>query len=187
MTEYRLRATGEVLTDTELRRSVNAGLPAILSTDDWDVLGIDPVLAAPVPEITEHQSVARNGAVLDSLGNWVYAYVIEELTTEQIAAYEATKAAEDAEKVANKVQTLWEAADKYTSGYISGVAIGILTIGVIQSKPKALAVSGWSSQVWGEYYTRKALVTVDSIDNYDFSEFGPMPHSVPELQVEVGL
>jgi len=67
------------------------------------------------------------------------------------------------------------------------VAIGILTIGVMQQLPKAMAVSAWSASVWAEYYTRKALVTHDSVDNLDFSSFGPIPYSVPELQAEVGL
>jgi hypothetical protein len=58
---------------------------------------------------------------------------------------------------------------------------------VLQSLPKALAVSAWSSAVWGDYYARKALVTVSSVDNLDFSSHGPMPHSVPELRGELGL
>lgn len=89
--------------------------------------------------------------------------------------------------IAEKIEALWQAADRYTSSYISGVAIGILTIGVMQQKPKALAVSAWSSAVWAEYYVRKALVTATSTDDHDFSGFGPIPHSVPELQAEVGL
>lgn len=93
----------------------------------------------------------------------------------------------EAQIIHNKIEALWAAADKYTSGYIGGVAIGILTIGVLQQKPKALAVSAWSSQVWSEYYARKTLVTATSIDDLDFSVFGPIPHSVPELQSEVGL
>lgn len=86
-----------------------------------------------------------------------------------------------------KIEALWQSADRYTSSYISGVAIGILAIGVMQQKPKALAVSAWSSSIWTEYYARKATVTADSVDNHDLSIFGPIPHSVPELQAEVGL
>ena len=52
---------------------------------------------------------------------------------------------------------------------------------------KAQAITAWSSAVWAEYYVRKALVTLTSDDNLDFSALGPMPHSVPELQAEVGL
>lgn len=92
-----------------------------------------------------------------------------------------------AEIVSKKVEALWQAADKYVSGYISGVAIGILTLGVMQSKPKALAITGWSGSIWAEYYNRKALINLNDSVNTDFSSFGPMPHSVPELQQEIGL
>ena len=70
--------------------------------------------------------------------------------------------------VAAKIERLWAADDGYTSGHISGVAIGRLTIGVLQAKPKA-------------------LVTVASVDDLDFISHGPMPHSVPELRAEFGL
>ena len=93
----------------------------------------------------------------------------------------------EAQRVAEKIEALWQAADRYTSGYISGVAIGILTIGVMQQLPKAMAVTAWSGAIWAEYYARRALVTATSEDNHDFSSFGPIPYSVPELQAEVGL
>lgn len=92
---------------------------------------------------------------------------------------------EQAKLIDDKIDALWRAADTYVSGYISGVAIGILTIGVIQQKPKCLAVTQWSSSIWESYYTRKALVTTNSIDDLDFSGSGAMPYSVPELQAEV--
>ncbi|EER61568.1 hypothetical protein AcdelDRAFT_0903 [Acidovorax delafieldii 2AN] len=114
----------------------------------------------------------------------------EALIAEIEATYVPTAAPSQAELdaiVSAKIEALWQAADKYTSSYISGVAIGILTIGVMQKKPKALAVSAWSSSVWTEYYVRKALVTSNSADNHDFSSFGPIPYSVPELQAEAGL
>lgn len=91
----------------------------------------------------------------------------------------------DAVIVAVKISALWQAADVYVSASISGVAIGILTMGTLQQKPKCLAVTQWSAAVWAEYYKRKALVTPDSVDDLDFSVFGPMPYSVPELQSEV--
>lgn len=103
-----------------------------------------------------------------------------------IAADQASKVAAKVKAIEAKVEALWAAADKYISSYISGVAIGILTVGVMKQKPKALAVTAWSSAIWSEYYARKALVTVYSVDNHDFSSFGPIPYSVPELQAEIG-
>ena len=91
------------------------------------------------------------------------------------------------ELVADSIEALWQAADKYVTDFISGVAIGILTIGVIQGKPKALAVTAWSNAVWSDYYARKALVEGGAVPNLDFSTHGPIPHTIPELQDEIGL
>ena len=120
-------------------------------------------------------------------GGWRYVvdtFVIEPWWQEQVTA---DQAAQDDAKVTAKIESLWAAADAYTSSYINGVAVGLLTIGVLQSLPKALAVSAWSSAVWDDYYARKALVTVSSVDNLDFSSHGPMPHGVPELRAELGM
>lgn len=86
-----------------------------------------------------------------------------------------------------KEERLWQAADAYQSSFISGVAIGLLTIGVLQQKPKALAIQAWSASIWDQYYSRKALITEDSPEELDFSACGPIPHSVPELRAELGL
>lgn len=86
----------------------------------------------------------------------------------------------------SNLQALWQACDAYQTQFISSVAIGLLTIGVIQSKPKSMAVLAWTQALWAEYYSRKPLITYDSpASMYDFSSVGPMPYSVPELQVEV--
>lgn len=132
------------------------------------------------------QSLTEGDPVLVE-GVWTQQWQVTDLSPEQIAVNQATKAAADAQLVADKIEALWQAADRYTSSYISGVAIGILTIGVMQQKPKAIAVTAWSSSIWAEYYARKSLVTAASEDNHDFNSFGPIPYSVPELQAEVGL
>jgi len=87
----------------------------------------------------------------------------------------------------DNIAALWEAATKYQETWISGAAYGVVTLGVIQQKPKCLAVMMWISSIWnGLYYPRKAQVTED-FDSalYDFSSCGPMPYSVPELNAEV--
>lgn len=93
----------------------------------------------------------------------------------------------DDEQMSFKVKSLWESADKYVAEYISGVAIGILTIGVVKKMPKALNVLSWSKAIWSEYYIRKAQITPTSTLDLDFSSFGPIPHTVPELQQEIGI
>lgn len=114
----------------------------------------------------------------------------EALIAEVAATYTAPPLPSDEEVaavVAAKIEALWQAADKYVTKYISGVAVGILTVGVIQKLPKATTVSDWSSSIWAEYYRRKALITYTSDDDHDFTSFGPIPYTVPELQAEAGL
>ena len=144
-----------------------------ITHDDASVLGFD--LRGNVALVT--------GTLPDAL-EWAARINAVQMDAGQVAAWQA---AQDAAAVAAKIDRLWAAADGYTSGYISGVAIGLLTIGVLQLKSKALAVSAWSSAVWDDYYARKALVTASSVENLDFSSHGPMPHSVPELRAELGM
>lgn len=95
--------------------------------------------------------------------------------------------AQERAEIAGKIETLWGAADGYVSGFISGVAVGILAIGVLQQKPKCMAVSAWSGAIWADYYARKAAVQPGVEVDTDFTSHGPMPHTVPELQQELGL
>lgn len=161
-------------------------LPPALTDETLAGIGVLPVeQTAPTYNPVTQSATELPPALVG--GKWKQQWEVMDLPQEQVDANIAAQAAAEQATVNAKVEALWTAADKYTSNYISGVAIGILTIGVLQQKPKALAVSAWSSSVWAEYYARKALVTVTSEDNHDFSSFGPVPHTVPELQTEVGL
>lgn len=87
MNTYRLRSTGQVVTEDEYRNlTPNVSYPAVLIPDDADV-----ILAAPAPTITEHQSAYQSAPVQDSLGNWVTGWTVVDWDEGQIAAYEATK------------------------------------------------------------------------------------------------
>lgn len=146
------------------------------------------VFAAPAPDHDPIKEMVREIApVLTEKGHYEQQWEVVVLDSEQVKANQLAKDTADAKIVNDKIEALWEAADKYTSGYISGVAVGILTIGVMQEKPKALAISAWSSSIWAEYYVRKYMITAGSEVSHDFSSFGPIPYSVPELQEEVGL
>jgi hypothetical protein len=82
----------------------------------------------------------------------------------------------------DRILWLWKAARNYENDKISGTVIGIITIGVMQSKTKCLAVQNWINSIWVEYYKRKAGGSFDM----DFSPVGQCPHSVPELVEELG-
>jgi len=88
--------------------------------------------------------------------------------------------------LAAKYQRLWEAASAWERQNISGVGLSILSLGVAQGKPKAMAVAQWSNDLWmGLYYPRKALISLETEPDCDFSAAGDMPHSVPELSAEI--
>lgn len=159
---------------------------ALIKDGKAEQFGVYELQETPQPEIdTLRQYLVSSPALKDAV--WIEDWEICTYSEDQIYANIAAKKAEEDLIIKDKIEKLWQAADRYTSSFISGVAIGILTIGVLQQKPKALAVSDWSSRVWAEYYVRKAQVTRDSEDNHDFSSFGEIPHSVPELQEELGF
>jgi len=85
------------------------------------------------------------------------------------------------------VAPLWQAATDWQERYISGLAGGLLVIGVMQQKPISLAIMQWSGDLWSEYYRRKAVIMAGGNADYDFSTCGEMPYSVPELRAELGL
>ena len=84
MSEYRVRASGELKSETDLRlENRNVSFPKVWNTSVFEALGIDPVFATPAPTPSgEFKIVSRNGAVQDSNGNWVQAWVEREMFTE---------------------------------------------------------------------------------------------------------
>lgn len=95
MSEFRKRADGAIVSESELRAAFpRTSLPNLLDKATLDGLGYDPVLAAPMPQASATQRVVRHGAVLDSLGNWVQAWRVEDFSAQEVAALvESTRAA----------------------------------------------------------------------------------------------
>ena len=101
MAEYRDRTTGEVKSQGQLRKeNPNMSMPKVWNNFTFDALNVDPVLAAPKPTsgIGQYQHVIRNGVVQDANSNWVQAWQITDMFSddaelgtkaEQEAAYQA--------------------------------------------------------------------------------------------------
>ena len=104
MSHYRIRSTGEVKNQGEIRKMhPNVSLPKVWSTTTHDFLGIDPVLLGTKPEPSSAtKTVVSNGVTQDSDGNWVFTW------TEQIAFTEYTD--DDGNVVT--VETQLEAAER---------------------------------------------------------------------------
>ena len=109
MTEYRDRTTGELKSQGQLRKeNPNISLPRVWNNNVHDALNVDPVLRAPKPTegIGAYQTVRRNGVTQDAKGNWVEAWEIADMFSddaelgtkaEQEAAYQTSIDNEKAE------------------------------------------------------------------------------------------
>jgi len=84
MSEYRIRSTGEVKTQGQIRSMhPNVSLPKVWNTNVNETLGIDPVLASPKPDPSgDYKVVVRNGVEQDANGNWVYAWTENDMFQE---------------------------------------------------------------------------------------------------------
>ena len=126
MSEYRVRATGEVKSQGQIRRdNPNMSLPRVWNANVCDALGIDPVLIAPKPDTTgDYKTVVRNGVEQDANNNWVYAWVERDMFSEytdednvvhtkaeQETAYQAKLDAEAAERVRSERDRLLAETD----------------------------------------------------------------------------
>lgn len=89
MPEYRIRETGEIVTNLAAQFP-NTSLPVSLTQDDFDALGIDPVFEAPQPEHTQFQVVYRDG-VEEIEGKWYTKYGVSDMDQEAIDALTAAQ------------------------------------------------------------------------------------------------
>ena len=89
MPEYRIRETGEIVTNLAAQFP-NTSLPVSLTQDDFNALGIDPVFEAPQPEHTQFQVVYRDG-VEQIEGKWYTKYGVSDMDQEAIDAMTAAQ------------------------------------------------------------------------------------------------
>jgi len=86
MSEYRIRSTGEVKSQGQVRSMhPNVSLPKVWNANVNETLGIDPVLASPQPDPSgDYKVVVRNGVEQDANGNWVWAWTENDMFQEYI-------------------------------------------------------------------------------------------------------
>ena len=90
---YRIRATGEVVSQGEFRsRNKNTSFPSQWSVELVEELGLDPVFETPAPTVTRYQTAYKDGVEQDSKGNWVWKWSISEMDDEAKAAKDAAQA-----------------------------------------------------------------------------------------------
>jgi len=84
MSEYRIRSTGEVKTQGQIRSMhPSVSLPKVWNANVNETLGIDPVIASPKPDPSgDYKVVVRNGVEQDANGNWVWAWTENDMFQE---------------------------------------------------------------------------------------------------------
>ena len=109
MAEYRNRTTGEIKSQGQLRKeNPNMSMPKVWNQNVCDALNVDLVYTTPMPNenLGPYQCAKRNGVEQDSNGDWVQAWEISDMFSddpelgtkaEQEAAYQATLDASVAE------------------------------------------------------------------------------------------
>jgi hypothetical protein len=154
MGEYRHKVTGEVKTQGEWRAAnPQVSLPRVWNQNVLDALNVEAVLEAPKPDAGPYQYVARNGVVQDAKGNWVTAWEVREMFSDD---EESTKA---------------EKETAYQAGLDAEAAKGIRT-----ERNRLLSESDWTQVLdapvdqtaWVEY--RQALRDITSQEGF--------PHNV---------
>lgn len=104
-----------------------------------------------------------------------------ELSDEEVALIQEQMKSDNIDK-------LWNAAHDYEYAQINGMAIGMLVLGVLQKKPKSIAVQAWIQWIWNLYYIRKPFISHEDPSEYlDFSCCGKIPFTIPELMAELEL
>lgn len=89
MAEYRIRETGAVVTESELRAMYpNTSFPYVLTEELVNDLGADVVFEGPQPTATKYQVVYRDG-VEQIEGKWYTKYSVADMDDEAKAAVDA--------------------------------------------------------------------------------------------------
>ncbi len=143
---------------------------------DLTVFGVHEVVEIDAPAFDpETQRIEELTPALVN-DTWTQQWAVIDLDAEVIAANATTKEV-------GRIAALWQAAHRYEFEQISGSAVGLLAIGVMQGAPKCVAVQNWIKGIWALYYERK----VNGDASTDYSICGTCPHSVPELMQELGF
>ncbi len=131
--DYRLRETGEVLSQGEVRkRNSDTSLPAVFDKNICDFLGIDPILQSPQPQAGELEVVLLDGVVQDTLGNWVQNYVVKPMfsditvTDEEGKTSTKTKEEQEAEYLRAKQKALVPASVSPRQARLALLSAGLL-------------------------------------------------------------
>ena len=174
-------------------------VPAILTDEYLASIGYPEIYRVAVPFNIITEKLVDLPPVKNANGQWEIPTTVETLDPGTICnnarrnlfaiTPEITEVLEQsglsinlaAELEVKRVKFLWEEASGFEAKYLTATVVGLVTRGVIQGKPKCVAVQAWVDALWTEYYSR----TASGSENLDFSSMGAPPYTVPELVAEL--
>lgn len=81
--ELRNRATGAIITDTQLRAELpNTSLPKVLTPAILDELGYDPILEGPQAAVTGPYQYSQRAGIEEINGQWFTKYIVGPVFTD---------------------------------------------------------------------------------------------------------
>ncbi len=143
---YRVRATGEVKTQGEIRKdNPNTSFPAVWDESVCEFIGIDPVFESPTPSHTEYQGIRQDG-IENVNGKWFKKYVVYDFDEEAIAAIDAQKVKANKDKAAK----LLSDSDFYDLPNTANQIVNIADIIAYRALLRAIALNPTKDAVFPE-------------------------------------
>lgn len=143
MAEYRIRETGAVVTESELRAlHPNTSFPYVLTEELVNDLGADVVFEGPQASPTRYQVAYRDG-VEQIEGKWYTKYAVADMDAEAIAAVDAATIASN--KVARNAKL-----SECDWTQLADVPITVACLTAFQAYRQALRDADMLDPVWPE-------------------------------------
>jgi hypothetical protein len=143
---YRVRATGEVKTQGEIRKdNPNTSFPAVWDESVCEFIGIDPVFESPTPSYTEYQGIRQDG-IENVNGKWFKKYVVYDFDEEAIAAIDEQKVKANKDKAAK----LLSDSDFYDLPNTANQIVNIADIIAYRALLRAIALNPTKDAVFPE-------------------------------------
>jgi hypothetical protein len=162
--EYRIRETGEVMTEQQFRElHSNVSFPAAIDAQTLNGYGADEVYATPRPVVPPTQSAERNGVEFVN-GQWRHAWQITDLPAEQAAVRLAAAKHEaiSLNSAAIQAELDRQALAKGYDSIISACSYAAQPEGA-PFQSEGAAFLNWRSAVWSHAYSVLADVEAGNI------------------------
>lgn len=172
MNEFRVRESGLIKTEQEIRSTINAMLPAVLTQEVCDSIGIDAVLLSPQPTTDSTHYVVRDGVEQDINGNWIQKWTTLPLPQETIDSNLASTKTALAKKIDDEIATVYAKFLRFEAEYLKR-----------EEAARTFKASGYQGEpsTWITAFSTAANLPVDSATNLIISQADNLKNALEAL------